>query len=255
MGSQPYSGPLVYLILGPAHSGRRSLTADLIEGGLAEGEKAAVILPESEPPSDPDARLAELAAVSRWRWADQGILAAEAPSSVSHIFFVTSGLTDPIDQIESFKIWLSAQSLELARVICVVDCRLCEAHPQLLQWFDGCIHFSDAVLLNHREGVANKWMSDFQTRYKSEHFPCHFELVRDDKVKNPALILEPRALRISHVFDDEIDWTVVGEEEEGEEAAGEQEVEVAPEEDPYFARLNGGRRVKELPDIRKYLNG
>ncbi|HEY3756238.1 MAG TPA: GTP-binding protein [Opitutaceae bacterium] len=242
-------------MLGPVHAGRRNLVADLIEGGLSEGEKAGVILSEGEPAADPDARLAELSAVSRWKWVAAGILAAEPPTGVSHIFFVSSGLTDPIDQIEAFKTWLAAQRLELARTICVVDCKLAEAHPQMLAWFDGCIHFSDVVLLNRREGVANKWMSDFQERYRSQAYPCVFEMVRDDKVKNPALILEPRALRISHVFDEELDWTVVGKSDDDETSEGEEEVEVALEEDPYFARLNGGRRIKELPDIRKYRTG
>lgn len=246
--------PLVYLILGPVGSGRRALVADLIEGGGGDGERAAVLLPEGEAPAEADAPLAAAAEVGRWTWAAPGVLCADAPAGISRLFFFTAGNSDPVDQIEAFKAWLAGRGLEVARVICVVDCRLAEAHPQLLAWFDGCIHFADVVLLNHREGVANKWISDFQSRYKSGHYPCLFEFVRDNRVRNPALILEPRALRISHVFDDEIDWTVIGEEEE-DAADGETEVEVAPEEDPYFARLNGGRRIKELPDIRKYLPG
>lgn len=254
MGIEPKSQPLVYLVLGPAQSGRRALVRDLIEGGLADGERAAVILPADEPESENDTALAGAAAVSRWRWLEPGVLAADRPPEASHVFFVTDGRRDPVDQIEAFKAWLGAKELELARVLCVVDCRLTEAHPPLVAWFDACIHFADVVLLNHREGVANKWMSDFQGRYKAQAYPCVFELVRDGRVRNPALILEPRALRIAHVFDDEVDWTVVGGEDE-ETAEGEEEVEVAPEEDPYFARLNGGRRIKELPDIRKYLPG
>lgn len=253
MGVEPIPGRWVYLVLGPAHAGRRALVADLIEGGLSEGDTAAVILPEDEPPADADQRLEERAALARWRWAAPGVMAADAPAAATHVFFFTAGRSDPIDQIEAFQGWLGAQDLELARVLCVVDCRLAEANPPLLAWFDACVHFADAVLLNRREGVANKWLSDFQARYKSEHYPCLIELVRDNKVRNPALILEPRALRISHVFDDEVDWTVVGGEDETDAPDGEEEVEVVPEEDPYFARLNGGRRIKELPDIRKYL--
>lgn len=245
----------VYLVLGPAKSGRRALLTDLIEGGLGAEEKAGVLLPEGEAAAEAEGRLAELATISRWRWGAPGIMGAEVPPGLTHLFFVTAGLSDPIEQIEAFKNWLAAQGLKLARVLSVVDCHLGEMNPQLLAWYDGCIHFSDVVLLNHRQGVANKWLSDFQARYKSQHYPCLFELVRDDRVKNPALILEPQALRISHVFDDEIEWTIVGEDagDEVDAPDGESEVEVAPEEDPYFARLNGGRRVKELPDIKRYL--
>jgi hypothetical protein len=146
-------------------------------------------------------------------------------------------------------------------VICVVDCALAHAHPQLHLWFDACIHFSDAVLFNHRDRVPNKWLSDFQARYKEQYYPCLFEFVKRGRVHNPRLILEPQALRISHAFDEEPDWVILN--EEGEEieadaedeggAEGEEEVEIIAKEDPYFVRYNGGRREKELPDLGKYL--
>jgi hypothetical protein len=83
-------------------------------------------------------------------------------------------------------------------------------------------------------------------------------MVRDGKVKNPALILEPQARRMSHLFDEEQDWIFTnaeGEEidEQEESEDGEDEIEAKQEEDPYLVRRNGGRRVKELPDIAKYL--
>jgi hypothetical protein len=83
--------------------------------------------------------------------------------------------------------------------------------------------------------------------------------VKGDSVKNPALILEPQARRLSHVFDAEQDWIftnsdgeVIDEQEETED--GDDEVEAKPEEDPYFVRRTGGRRLKEIPDIAKFLN-
>jgi hypothetical protein len=61
------------------------------------------------------------------------------------------------------------------------------------------------------------------------------------------------------VFDEEQDWIFTNAEgdevEEDEETEGDEEVEAKPEEDPYFERLNGGRRVKELPDIAAFLDG
>jgi hypothetical protein len=64
---------------------------------------------------------------------------------------------------------------------------------------------------------------------------------------------------MSHVFDEEQDWIftnadgeVIDEQEEVEE--GEDEIEAKQEEDPYFERRTGGRRVKELPDIAKFLS-
>jgi len=246
--------PLIYLILGPSGSGRRAVIADLIEGGLDEGDRPAVLLSDAERASPFDAKLPKLA---RWTWTGELII-AEVPADASHIFFVTDGRGNPVDQTEVFKAWLESQGGELARILCVVDCQLGEKHPPLLAWYEACVHFSDVVLLNHREGVANKWLSDFQTHFKKQFLPCLFEMVKADRVKNPGLVLEPQARRMTHAFDDEQDWIFTdaeGEEiDEQEETDSEEEVEATLEEDPYFARLNGGRRVKEIPDIGKFLD-
>jgi len=244
---------LVYLILGSSGSGRRAVIADLIEDGLSESDRPAVLLSKAEKESPVDAKLPNL---TRWQWTGEFIEAA-LPPEATHVFFITDGQSSPVDQIEVFKAWLEAQGGEIARVVCVVNCQLVEKNPPLLAWYDACVHFSDVVLLNHREGVANKWLSDFQEHFKSQYMPALFELVKGDRVKNPGLILEPEARRMSHVFDAEQDWIFTdadGEEiEEDEETEGDEEVEAKPEEDPYFARLNGGRRAKEIPDVKKFL--
>jgi hypothetical protein len=54
------------------------------------------------------------------------------------------------------------------------------------------------------------------------------------------------------LFDDEPNWIISGGDDE-DEAEGNEEVEAAPEEDPYLARHSGGRRLKEIPDIEKFL--
>ena len=44
-----------------------------------------------------------------------------------------------------------------------------EARPAaLLAWYDACVHFSDVVLLQRREGVANKWVSDFLKHHEDQ---------------------------------------------------------------------------------------
>lgn len=244
----------VYLILGATGSGRREILADLIADGLEESDRAAVLLPAGEAETAADGSLPR---VSRWEWRD-GIIFAPLPPEATHVFFVVDGAKNPVDQIEAFKIWLEAQGAEVARVLCVVDAQLAEKHAPLLAWFEACVHFSDVVLLNKREGVANKWMSDFRAHFDKQYYPCVFEMVRENRVKNPALVLEPQARRMSHVFDAEQDWIFtnadgdeIDEQEENED--GEDEVEAKPEEDPYFEKLTGGRHVKQLPDIAKYL--
>lgn len=244
--------PLVYLILGAAGSGRREVVADLIDDGIDLAERVAVMLPAAEAADPQDARLP---GVSRWEWRD-GTIGAELPADATHVFFVTDGSRNPVDQVEAFKAWLGGQRGELARVLCIVDAQLAEKHPPLLAWFEACVHFADVVLLNKRQGVANKWVSDFLGHFKKQFYPCVFEMVKDGHVKNPALVLEPQARRMSHVFDEEQNWIFTnaeGEEIDEQEDSEEDEIQAAPEEDPYFARRLGGRRVKELPDIAQYL--
>jgi hypothetical protein len=245
--------PLVYLILGAAGSGRRAVIADLVEAGIGEGDHAAVMISDAEAPDALDATLPE---VVRWTWSDEFIIGT-LPKEATRVFFLSDGRQNPVDQIETFKTWLEAQGGELGRIICVVDCRLAEKHPPLLAWYEACVHFSDVVLLTHREGVANKWLSEFRLHFDKQFYPCLFELVKDARVKNPALVLDPLARRMTHVFDAEQEWIFTdekGEEiDEDEEAEGEKDVEAKLEEDPYFVRDATLRRVKKIPDIRKFL--
>jgi hypothetical protein len=244
------------MILGAAGSGRRDVLADLIDGGLEETDRAAVLVPEGEAGRGADD--SKLPAVSKWVW-ENGTIAGSLPAEATHVFFVTDGTSNPIDQIEVFKPWLEAQGGELARVICIINSQLAEQHPPLLAWFEACVHFADVVLLNKREGVENKWMTSFLGHFKKLYYPCVFEMVKDGQVKNPALVLEPQARRMTHVFDEEQDWIftnsegeVIDEQEEVED--GDEGIEAKPEEDPYLVRWSGGRRVKELPDIARFLD-
>jgi hypothetical protein len=243
----------VYLILGAAGSGRREIVADLIEGGLAgdsAGQQSVLsLLATGEAAAACDSRLGRLA---RWTWADGRIESPDLDGAAT-VFFFADGRRNPVDQIEAFQPWLAANGGELARIICVIHCGLAAQHKPLLVWFDACVHFADVVLLNRRDGVANKWMSDFRARHAAQFLPCVFELVKAGRVENPALILAPQARRMSHFFDEELDWEVTGGDED--EAAGSEaeEIEAHPEEDPWLQRRPGGRRVRVIPDIAKYL--
>ena len=251
--------PLVYLVLGAAGSGRREVLADLIEGGLGASDRAAVLLAASEPADKADEKLG---AVVRWVWRDDEGIEVLLPPDATRVFFVTDGRRNPVDQIEAFAAWLPAQGGELARVLCVVNCQLAEKNPPLRAWFDACVHFADVVLLNRREGVANKWMREFEEHYRKQFLPCVFEFVKGGRVKNPALVLEPQARRMTHVFDEEKEWFVTGKDgvkrsvdelDDDEAGDSEEEVEVTPEEEPYFIRDAAKRRAKKIPDIAKFL--
>jgi hypothetical protein len=245
----PPAKSLVYLVLGAAGSGRREILADLIEGGLGEGERAAVLLAEGEPPAEADARLP---VAGRWRLVE-GLLVAEAPPEATHVFFLADGRRNPVDQVEAFAGWVRDSGAELGRILCVVNCRLLEQHPPLGAWYEACLNFSDVALLGGREGVANKWLSDFREKFEKAFRPCLFELVKEGRVRNPALVLEPQARRVSHLFDEE--WVPADDEEDEDEQEEGEEVEMVREEDPYLARQNGGRRLKQIPDIARFLDG
>ena len=238
---------LVYLILGAAGSGRRKVVADLIAGGLGEGDRALVLLSATEAADEGDARLGP---AQQWRW-DEGRIEAPGFDGATHVFWVADGRRNPVDQIEAVQAWLPVSGGELARIVCVINCGLAARHHELLVWYDACVHFSDVVLLNRREGIDNKWLSDFQARYASQFLPCLFEFVKHGEVKNPAVVLEPQTRRMSHVFDEELNWEITGTPEE--DAEGDEEVEAHPEVDPYLDRLPSGRRAKEIPDVAKYL--
>jgi hypothetical protein len=260
--------PPVYVFLGAPGSGRREVLADLIHGGLDEaaGDRAHVILPAGEPAHEADTKLGA-ASLGRMQWqADARALLADAPpADTTHVFIVLDGLLDPVDQLEALKPWLASHDLEVARIFTVVHCQLAEKKPALKPWFDACVHFSDVILLNRREGVANKWLSDFRGTYEDQHIPCLFEFVKAGRVKNPAMLLDPVARRLSQYFDpsewDDIDLEGIeigeSDDEDGENARPLDKTNIDPDDqppvDPYLEREQSGRRKLELPDIRRHL--
>jgi hypothetical protein len=243
----------VYFVLGTPGSGRRGVVRDLIENGLAPEEKALVLLAEGEAADPADAKLAALAnaEVRRWTWTEPALPPVEGLGGAT-VFFIADSLASQIDQLEALKPWLEEHGATLARIFCVVDCQLAEKQPVLRQWFDACIHFADVVFLTRREGLANKWLSDFIGHFKDEHFPCHFVQVKTKgDLATPLVWLDPTARRVSQYFDEGESYEIEGLETDDEED-GDEDTGLLPPE-PYFVRLASGRRDKELPDIRDYL--
>lgn len=238
--------PLIYVILGAPGSGRRELLQDMVQSGLDKEEKILLLVSAREEPlpSESDKAPASNVTWRTWQWAE-GRIEANLDGDFSHIFLISDGRLSPVDQIEAFAAWLPSLEAELARIITVVHAQLGSSHKELARWYDACIHFSDAVLINRREDVPQKWINDFLDHYKKEHYPCHFEQVKAGRVKNPALVLEPEPRRISLLFDElpELDANERGDEEDDEEE----------DEDPYLSRHPSGRREKQVPDIQDYL--
>lgn len=244
----------VYFILGTPASGRRSLVRDLIDNGLDESTRAVVLLADTEQADPMDERLAARAntEIRRWSWASPDLPTMELPEA-STVFFLADPRANAIDQLEALKPWLQQHGAELARIFCVVNCQLAEKHPVLLQWFTALIHFADVVFLTKREGVENKWLSDFIKRFTDEYYPCHFVQVKTKgELASPLVWLDPTPRRVSQYFDEGEVYEIEGLETDDEEELDEDDTGLlAPE--MYFVRDLSGRRVKEVPDVRPFL--
>ncbi len=239
--------PLIYLVLGAPGSGRRELVFDLIQNGLDKEAKPLILISDQEQPvPESNKPPGENVTLGTWTWEGKGFN-LELPPEFTHIFLLADGRGNPVDQVEAFSVWLPEQEMELARIITVVNAKLGLEHKELMRWYEACIHFSDIVLLNRREGVDQKWINEFIDYFKKEHhYPCHIEQVKQGKLTNPPLILEPEPRRISLIFDELPTLDEDDEEEsdlDGEEAG-----------DPYLQRLPSGRRTKQIPDINRYLD-
>lgn len=245
----------VYFIIGTPGSGRRAIVRDLIENGLAPEEKALVLLAESEAADPADARLAALAnaEIRRWTWTGPALPPVEGLAGAT-VFFLADSLASPMDQVEALKPWFEEHGATLARIFCVVDCSLAEKQPVLRQWFDACIHFADVVFLTRREGLANKWLSDFIKHYTHGRYPCHFVPVKPKgDLTTPLVWLDPTARRLSQYFDEGETYEIEDlETDDPDDAEKEEDTGLLPEE-TYFARDRSGRRARELPDIRDFL--
>ena len=242
--------PLVYFVLGTPGSGRRGVILDLLLNGRDPGERSTVLVAESEPPSPQDAGLAAVprTGVQRWAWGGPDFPDFRLPPCDT-VFLVADSLGDTVDQIEALKRWLAARGLQLARVLLVVDCQLASTQPDLRPWFDACVHFSDVVLLTRREGVPNKWLSEFRRRFEDECYPCHLILLKKGGIENPALVLDPSPRRVSQYFEPDETIEIEGLVTDDEEPEDDDKLP----EDPYIARRRGGRRVKEIPSPRDFL--
>lgn len=239
---------LLYLLLGLPDSGRREVLLDLVSES-----SSVILLPEGESDHPIDDKLAKLPSVSleRWRWRDGSFdLASNALQGKDIVFLVTETTIDPVDQIEATKKFVNRWGLTLGRILTIAHCGLAEAHPELHPWHQGCIHFSDAVLLNRREQVSQKWLKEFQDEFRRDYFPCFFEFVKNGRLENPFHVLDPTPRRLSLFFekDDEALWEDCEEDESGDGGSD------FPKEDPYVARYPSGQRCKPLPDPKAILS-
>ena len=255
----------IYIFLGAAGSGRREILCDLVENGLDKNARiVSVFIEESEEQSHVDERLyaIEHSEILSWRWEDsQPMQAEEWSADTGAAFFLTQGLECPVEQLETLKRWMADNGFVPARIFTIVNCGLLEQNPGLRPWYEACIHFSDLVLLNKREGVSNKWIQEYQEYFTKACYPCLFEPVKKGRLGNPISALFPETRRLSHFFDNDyvadceiapdMDEIVIEDDFEGSEGEIDYRNSAG---DPYMARLSNGQRTKTLPDIKRFLS-
>ena len=247
--------PNIYMILGTPGSGRRAVLLDMLENGQQQGRNSVVLMSRAD--SDiPEARAlhaSEACTLIPWKWDEEsGAITCDAlnpgaGSGQDDIFLIAEPVRSAVDQIEALVSFVEHMDFNMARIITLVDCARVSAHEsyEFERWLDACIHFSDCVLLNHRQGVSPRWIQDFQNRYTKKHYPCLFLLVKKGKLDNPALALDPEARRVSLAFD-------IVEPEFEFDPEIEEDPDMVGEEDPYFVRLVSGQREKIVPEIAQF---
>jgi len=239
--------PLVYLIYGIPGSGRRDVLFDLIDGGLEGKEQVLYFHPEGEAASPFDEQLEALDTVSivDWKLSDASVIHGQIDAAPEKIIFLAPGNSDPADAAEAIKTWTELNNCQIARIITVVHCAFLSDNSAAKAWFDACVHFSDVVLLNRREGVNNKWVKDFEVGYRKQFSPARFLMVKKGRVANPLEVLEPEARRFSLYFDELIPI------EDDEFEDDEQPQDTKP--DKYIERRESGQRAYPVPDIQQQL--
>ena len=234
--------PLV-IVLGPAGSGRTDVVKELVENAWPEGKFIRVLREASEISDSQNTS-------DTWTFKD-GQATLPQPSTEDAAILITDGRRSAVDQMESLHRALSNSSWQLQRIVTVVDCPLAYRHTTAVEWYDACIHFSDAVILNRRWEVPGQWMSKFLETYENAFYPCVFvNLLKNGSMANPATVIQGEPLRLTHIFD-EID--AVDEMEFDEDNLPEEPFDLVRQPDKYFARDDFGRRLIAVPDIAPIL--
>ena len=215
---------LLYLVAGAPGSGRLEILKDLLNGETPESPQSLTLSPR-EGGKEADS----------WWWEDNDIKLSEKNLSaeILNLFLVLDPLKDLADQMEATQNLLAkTDGLDLGRILFVVHCgMLDQASNKLQSWNDACAHFADIALLNRREGISNRTIETFRKRYESMRYPMTFELIKKNRLPNPARVLDPTPRRISHAFDPPENF----------------DLDETPAIDPYLERLPGGERAKPTP--------
>ena len=226
------------LVLGVTGSQRTEIAQDIASYGWPEGQVVRVFT--------------HGLTTDETHWSNvSGKVSLPQPGEERAAVLVTDGRNSQIDQLEALIAAAPAAGWEIKRIVTVVDLPLLHRRDVLLDWYQACLHFSDAAVLVGRSDVPNAWLSNFLEKQQSESVPCLiFTLPKRGGLPNPAQIIEGDARRMSHVLDD---LDAVDEMEFDEDNLPEEPFDLVRKVDRYFERDMHGRRVLGLADIVQVL--
>lgn len=241
-----------YLFLGTPECGRRAILADLIANGLSGETTLYIAEPERNEAAEKPLAGVPALTLRSWKFDDSGLIDLGEPHDTGdNAVFLTDGEDDPVDQIEAFSALAKRLGWHVARVITIVDCAFANAVPASAEWFAACTHFSDTLLLTNRENVSNKWINEFKKPAVAACFPCTFELVKKNRVENPARVLDDSPRRMTMIFDEQ---DPIYDMEFDEENLPEEPFDLVSAPDPYLETTDSGSRKIVIPRIGELLD-
>jgi hypothetical protein len=229
----------IYFVLGCSESGKRTILLDLLQNAFPQIPKTAIYLTENEALGEGLSAFKDSnSEIQTFEWCvkEGEIFAAPPPPEVTCTFFIFQGKRSPVEALELFSEWLSDHHLSLTRILTILDASQAAQKESIKEWYDTCLHFSDAVIFTHEDQAPKGWSEAYATAFRKAHYPCLFLSARKGHVDNPSLALDHTIRRISQAFDEEI---FIDDEGEGE----------APYQDPYFERLETGEYAKPLQNL------
>ena len=246
----------LFIILGTANPQRFEVVWQMVDYLIFHGEKVEVChhLDETPPESPALNRLTSKGdsfKLTNWHLKEDSCDFAQPPVPKDNVttLFIGHGRDFLVDTIETLTYWLPRSGFNLQRITTWVDCQQVSATLNAKKWYECCFHFSDLVILDEFKELPLSWLKEFKEFFKKECYPCIIENTRKGRLHDMFLVMDNQIRRIAQVFEKPDDLYDDFGDDEDEEDEEESAVDLSsPENEPYFERLNDGRRSKLVPD-------
>jgi len=244
------------VIFSGPNGARWKLIRETVAHALTQEEGITVFVSADELEEAREQLSGDRFSVAEWTLSGGGIEFSEPLSDAEANLLIFGRPEFPDDLLEALVEGFRGEKFEIGRIVSHVHCGWCAGSEEARGWFDGCIHFSDLVLLDAREEVEDLWVRDYQERFRKLRYPCTFDLVKKGLPRHPQWFFDSQPRRLSLVFDPddlsglggagyEIEGDEPEEDEEGPEAAG----------DPFLRRNAVGERERKVRPLPFALDG